>query len=133
MKREKLTELLRAAAETAGYAFYSGPQHRMNGRIRNYPAAWLRLPELKSQSGRKEGEITYRTTLHLLALPSSVEKEEVWNRLESDALTIAGIIAAADAVCRVDNISCTPAECSLTAHGECSATLVCDVTLWYCN
>jgi hypothetical protein len=131
MKKEKLTDVLRAAATSAGYAFHTGLAHRMNGSVRVYPAVWLEQPVLKSIAGRTEGEATYRTTIHVMSLPSATGKEAVWARLEQDALAIVRSATADDAVCRTGSISCTPAEGSLTVHGECSVTLMCDITLWY--
>ncbi len=131
MKREELTEVLCAAASHAGYTFHTGAAHRMNGTIRVYPAAWLEPPVLKSSEGRREGDVTYRVSLHLMALPSSADRESLWTGLEEDALSIARAAASNPAVRQVSNISCTPAGQSLTAHGEVSVTLACDVTMWY--
>ena len=131
MKREELTDLLSAAAIGAGYTFHTGAAHRMNGTLRVYPAAWLEPPVLKSAEGRTEGDLTYRVTLHMMALPSSAAKEALWTGLEEDALAVAKAAAANPAVRQVSGIGCTPGEQSLTAHGEVSVTLTCDITMWY--
>lgn len=103
----------------------------MNGSVRVYPAAWLEPPLLKSAEGRTEGDLTYRVTLHMMALPSLSAGEALWSGLEEDALSVARAAAANPAVRRVSNVSCTPAGQSLTAHGEVSVTLQCDITMWY--
>lgn len=131
MKKEELTDILRAAATAAGYVFHTGAAHRMNGSVRVYPAAWLEPPALSSAEGRTEGDVTYRVTLHMMALPASADREALWDELVEDALALARAAAADRAVCKVSKISCTPSEQSLTAHGEVSVTLVCDITMWY--
>ncbi len=131
MKREELTAVIRTAATDAGYAFHTGAAHRMNGTIRVYPAAWLEPPVLKSAEGRAEGDLTYRVTMHLMALPSSAEKGTLWTWLEEDALAVMRAAAVNPSVRQVANIFCEPAEQSLTAHGEVSMTLVCDITMWF--
>ncbi len=131
MKKEELTDILRAAATGAGYAFHTGAAHRMNGAIRVYPAAWLEPPVLKSAEGRMEGDLTYRVTLHMMALPASADKEALWTKLEEDALAVARAIASNPAVSRIADISYAPAEQSLTAHGEVSIALACDIAMWY--
>ncbi len=131
MKREELTDVLRTAAADAGYAFHTGAAHRMNGSVRIYPAAWLEPLVLKSAKGRTEGDLTYRVTLHMMALPASAEREALWTGLEEDALAIARAAASNPAVRQAANIACTPAEQSLTTHGEVSVTLACDITMWY--
>lgn len=137
MKRETLIELVRAAAVRLGYAFHTGEEHTVGGSVRAYPAAWLVPPEVKEHTGRREGETTFRVTLHLMALPAGAEQvggeggETVWQALECDALAVAREIAESDAVCAVSNVRCIPARGSLTAHGESSVSLVCDMKLWY--
>lgn len=116
----------------SGYAFHTGPAHRINGEVRVYPAAWLEPPVLSSSEGRTEGDITYRTTLHLMALPATVEeRESLWTALEADAIAVSRRLMADSRVCEVSKISCIPAAQSLTAHGEVSVTLACDVKMWY--
>lgn len=62
---------------------------------------------------------------------AAATKETLWAQLETAALGMARAVAADPAVQQIENISCIPAEGSLTAHGEISATLTCDITLWY--
>ncbi len=131
MKREKLVEMVEAAARAEGYAFHTGEAQNLNGTVRVWPAAWLTPPVVKSRTGRTEGEVTYRIVLHLMALPSSPEHKTLWEKLERDALTIAGSIACRGEVCAVGGISVTPARGSLTAGGEVSVTLTAEITMWY--
>jgi hypothetical protein len=132
MKREELIELVRAAATGRGYAFHTGEEHTMGGSVRAWPAAWLVPPAVKEHTGRREGETTFRTTLHLMAIPrEDAEAETLWQGLEGDALSIATLIAESPAVCSVTNIRCTTARQSLTSHGETSVALTCDVTMWF--
>ena len=132
MKREELTGLVRTAAAGRGYAFHTGEEHEINGSVRVYPAAWLAPPAVVGHTGRREGETTFRVTLHLMALPQrDAEAEILWQALEKDALSIAIQIAESHAVCSVTNVSCTPARQSLTAHGETSVALSCDVVMWF--
>jgi hypothetical protein len=132
MKREQLTQLVKTAAETRDYAFHTGDEHLINSTLRTYPAAWLCPPVVKSKSGRTEGEVTWRVTLHLLTLPTgAATAENTWQELEKDALSLAADIALSPAVCSVSNVDCTPARGSLTVHGETSVALALDVTMWY--
>jgi hypothetical protein len=132
MKREELIELVRAAAAGHGYAFHTGEEHTVGGSVRVYPAAWLAPPAVVEHTGRREGETTFRTTLHLMAIPrGDAETETLWQGLERDALSMATLIAESPAVCSVANIRCTPARQSLTPHGETSVALSCDITIWY--
>ncbi len=132
MKREELTELVRAAAADLGYAFHTGQEHTMSGTVRVYPAAWLAPPAVRSHTGRGEGETTWRMTLHLMTLPTGGSTADaLWNRLEGDALSIAARLASSPAVCAVSNVGCVPARQSLTPHGETSVALTCDVAMWW--
>ncbi len=143
MKREELIGLLATAATARGYAFHTGEMHLAGGTVRIYPAAWLAPAAVRSHTGRREGETTFRVTLHLMAMPAgetsssagtspeSAATEPVWQRLEGDALGIASEIASSPAVCSVENVRCDPARQSLTVHGETSIALTLDVTMWY--
>jgi hypothetical protein len=131
MKREQLTALVASAASALGYAFHTGETHLASSTVRVYPAVWLSPLALRSRSGRSEGETTWRLTLHLMALPTEPQVEALWQTLEDDACRIARTLAASGAVCAVENISCAPAQRSLTTHGEISLALTCDVTMWY--
>jgi hypothetical protein len=134
MKREELIRLIRAAATEQGYAFHTGEEHLIGGSVRVYPAAWLAPPDIRDHTGRREGETTFRIVLHLMTLPTGgAEAETVWQTLEKDALSVATALASSPAVCSVSDIRCTPARQSLTAHGEISVALSCDVTIWYFN
>jgi hypothetical protein len=132
MTRERLIELIHAAVAAAGFAFHTGEQHLIGGTVRVYPAVWLTPPELRAHTGRREGETTWRVALHMMALPSSaIPSETMWQRLEAVALSVATTLADSPAVCSVQGVKCTPADRSLTTHGDTSVTLTCDVTLWY--
>jgi hypothetical protein len=134
MKRAQLTQLLGDAAMAAGLAFHTGEEHTLNGTVRVFPAAWLNPPVVRARSGRDEGEITLRITLHLMALPGAAtggDFEAQWAALETEAMAIATAVASSPAVCGVAGVGCTPARGSLTAHGELSVTLTADVTMWY--
>lgn len=132
MKRNELTEALRAASGAEGYAFHTGPARLINGEVRIYPAVWLEPPAILSAAGRCEGDIAYRITAHLMTLPAKAdERETLWAKLERDALAIARRLTADACIRDVSGISSTPAARSLTVHGEVSVTIKCDVTVWY--
>lgn len=132
MKRIQLTEALHRVSVASGYAFHTGPAHLLNGEVRLYPAVWLEPLMLASVHGRTEGDINYRITTHLMALPGEAdEREPLWAKLERDALELARNLAADSCVRDVTAVKCTPAVRSLTVHGEVSVTLSCDVTIWY--
>lgn len=132
MKRGVLVRLVEDAVATAGYAFHTGEVHTAGGTVRRYPAAWLAPPVLKGLTGRGEGEQTWRVALHLMALPeATTSAEEVWRGLEADAAAIARAIAVSNEVCSVGAVGGEPRRQSITAHGEASVTLTCDVTIWY--
>ncbi len=132
MKRDRLAELVADAAAAAGYAFHTGEQHLIDSSVRLYPVAWLTPPEVRAHTGRHEGETTWRLTLHLMALPAGgALTETVWRGLERDALEMVASVAMSPEVCAVDNVRCTPAERSLTLHGETSLAISCDITMWY--
>ena len=145
MKRQSLTTLTQQVAAANGYAFHSGPAHEIGATVRAYPAAWLEPPTVKKSTGRAEGEITYRTTLHLMTLPTATLSDlslsttpvdqdpntDPWAALETHAMSVAGQLASQNEVCAVTNLSITPARHSMSAHGEISVTMECDITLWF--
>ena len=122
-----------------GYDFHTGEEHKMNGTLRKYPAAWLLPPTTKSKTGRVEGEIVYHITLHLATLPSpastaaenSLNIETLWTLLERDVAMICAAIAEEADVCALSNVSYTPACGSLTSHGEVALTVEADISIWY--
>ncbi len=103
----------------------------LSSTVRRYPAVWLAPPETKKTTGRTEGETTYRLTLHLMTMPANGLNDEHWAEMERCALGMAAEIASQPEVCSIANVACTPARQSLTAHGESSLTLQCDITVWY--
>jgi hypothetical protein len=132
MKREILTSLVAAAARTLGYTFRTGEDHTATATVREYPAAWLSPPVVADRTGRREGITTWRVALHLMALPEAgTGIEGVWQALEADALAVARTLAEVGEVCSVAKVECAPHRQGLTAHGEASVTLSCDVSLWY--
>ncbi len=132
MKRDRLAELVAQAATDAGYTFHTGQEHLINSSVRLYPAAWLIPPQVRSHTGRGEGETSWRLMLHLMTLPTlGAIAETVWRTLERDALELVASVAMSPEVCAIENVSCTPAERSLTLHGEISLVLTCDITMWY--
>jgi len=129
-----LTGLVAAAATAAGYAFHTGEEHTAGATVREYPAAWLAPPALTGRTGRGEGDETWTLALHLMALPdAATATEDVWRALEADAAAIVRTLADAPEVCSVERVGCKPRRQALTAHGECSITLGCEVTIWYYN
>lgn len=132
MKKNELIGAFRQAAMASGYAFATGQPHRINGEVRVYPAAWLEPAVLKSAEGRTEGCVVYRAVMHLMELPSQAgQQESLQAALEADALAIVRSVGADENVCEVSAVSCTPGAQSLTAHGEVSVTLSCDVCMWF--
>lgn len=132
MRRDVLTRLVSTAATAAGYAFHTGEEHTAGATVRDYPAAWLAPPTLTGRTGRGEGDETWTLALHLMALPEGVTAaEDAWRALEADAAGIVRALADAPEVCAVGEVSCKPRRQALTAHGECSVTLGCEVTIWY--
>lgn len=131
MRREELIEIVHRAVAAEGYAFHTGEVHTVGGIVRVWPAAWLSPPAMQKIDGRREGEATWRVTLHFMALPAGSSAESLWSTLERDALSVAGGIAADEAVCAIANVSCTPARGSLTPQGEVSVALQADITLWF--
>ena len=134
MTRDLLVEIVAQVATAYGYNFHTGEEHLINSSVRNYPAAWLTPPVVCARTGRREGEITWRLTLHFMALPDAgVPAENTWRGLERDAIETVKGVAEFPEVCAVENVRCTPADRSLTVHGERSVALTCDVTMWYIN
>jgi hypothetical protein len=131
MNREEFTEIFRETALAVGYEFHMGPTHRVGGEVRAYPAVWLEPLVMKSCEGRTEGSVTYRATLHLMTLPTMVGADSLWHGLEADAITIKCGVEQDSRVSEVSLVSCAPASQTLTAHGEISVTLTCNVTMWY--
>jgi hypothetical protein len=131
MNRNELTDITREAALAVGYSFYTGQTHRTNSEVRAYPAVWLEPLVMKARVGRNEGHITYRATLHFMALPTSQGNETVWEQLEADAIALCRAIEQDERVSAVSVVSCTPSKGTLTANGEVSIGIVCDVKMWY--
>lgn len=131
MKRDELTDIFREAALAVGYAFYTGPTHRAGGEVRTYPAAWLDPPIMRSCNGRAEGQVTYHVTLHLMVLATMVGNESQWEGLETDTMSLKRAVEQNVQVSKVSAVASAPTAGSLTAHGEVSVTLTCDVTMWY--
>ncbi|MDR0907570.1 MAG: hypothetical protein LBM63_03035 [Rikenellaceae bacterium] len=131
MKRSELTEIFRETATAVGYAFHTGATHKAGGEVRAYPAVWLEPPVMKSCDGRNEGTVTYRATLHLVTLATMVGAESLREGLETDAMTLKRAVEQDARVSEVTAVACAPATQTLTAHGDVSMTLTCDVKMWY--
>ncbi|MDR2912058.1 MAG: hypothetical protein LBV38_01970 [Alistipes sp.] len=127
---KKLTAIVHQAVTARGYSFHTGEERLANGTVRLYPAAWLLPPEVRRKTGRREGEVTWRLTLHLMSLPDT-QPSSTWQSIEDDALKVATALSDSPEVCSVSAIRCTSSRGSLTVHGETSVTLTCDVTTWY--
>lgn len=126
MLREKLYAAIGRAVRERGYTFYSGFEHSMNGTLSKFPAAWLSPLEVTEVEGREEGYVTYLATVSLMNLiskASAAQKEIYWDRMEEEAGAIAHMTGNDPAVCDVMNIKMSPAEYSLSKHGEISMRL----------
>lgn len=136
MTRKTLAQAIKEAALKLEYCFYSGFDYRMNETIIAYPAVWLSPPSIVAVEGRNEGKIRYRVALKLMKLAkksSTQQKEEAWSQLEHDALEMCRAIACRREIASVKITECTPAEFSLTNHGELSMALRFDVEIPFCN
>lgn len=123
MFRQQLSAALETAVREAGYAFYRGFEYRLNEKPLRFPAAWCAPPKMIRIDGRREGEATYRVTLHLMEKNLRYDetlKEQAWDRMERDALRIIRRAESCDEMFCAENIALTPAEFSLTVHGELS-------------
>ena len=132
MLRNQLYAAVKNAAENLGYAFYEGFGYRMNEKSINFPAAWWAPPKIRSVHGRNEGFVIYRVELVLMAANRKYDeaaKNQIWDQLEEHALKIYSEIIDDQGVFCTDNITLTPAECSLTRQGELSLKAEFDVKM----
>lgn len=130
MFRERLSAALETAVRKTGYAFYRGFEYRLNEKPLRFPAVWCVPPKMIRIDGREEGEATYRVTLHLMEKNLRYDetlKERAWDRMEQDALRIIRRTEPCDGIFCAENIVLTPAEFSLTVHGELSIKAEFDV------
>ncbi len=130
MFRERLSAALEAAVRKTGYAFYRGFEYRLNEKPLRFPAVWCVPPKMIRIDGREEGEATSRVTLHLMEKNLRYDetlKERAWDRMEQDALRIIRRTEPCDGIFCAENIVLTPAEFSLTVHGELSIKAEFDV------
>ena len=135
MKRTQLISALRSAIEQVGYNFYSGFDYTISRTVKAYPAGWLNPVRITTVKGREQGRIVYQITLRLMELAprDATSHDEIWGVQESDALEIARLLAEADVVTDVADVKCTPAQFSLTNHGELSMTLDMNVGVLLCE
>ena len=130
MFRTRLSAALEKAARKTGYAFYRGFEYRLNEKPLRFPSVWCAPPKMIRIDGRMEGEATYRVTMHLMEKNLRYDetfKERIWDRMEQDALRIIRLTEPCDGIFCAENIALTPAEFSLTVHGELSLKAEFDV------
>lgn len=116
-------QLIQQEASQCGYDFRNGFPYRLTRSDMRFPALWMEPPVLTLVNGRKEGLITYHITLHLLVSGkkySESEKESQWEKLEKQVLEWTQNLINQPEVFSIENISCTPAEFTLTNQREIS-------------
>lgn len=132
MLRNQLSAAVRNAVEKLGYTFFEGFGYRMNEKNINFPAAWWCPPKIRSVRGRNEGIVVYRVELILMSANKKydeVAKNQLWDEMEEHALKIYSDIVDEQGVFCTDNITLTPAECSLTRQSELSLKAEFDVKM----
>lgn len=132
MLRNQLSAAVKKVAEKLGYAFYEGFGYRMNEKSIHFPAAWWCPPKIRSVRGRNEGLIVYRVELILMEANrkyNEAEKNQIWDQLEEHALKICTEMIDEQGVFCTENISLSPAECSLTRQSELSLKAEFDVKM----
>lgn len=135
MTSKTITQALREAAAGIGYSFCSGFDYRMQETIKAYPCLWLSPPKITAVKGRSEGRIRYRAAMHLMKLSGKAggaQREEICSALEEDALAVYRSLAQ-DGRISAWLVECSPAEFSLTNHGEISVSLKMDIDVPFCN
>ncbi len=136
MTRKALAHALGEIAHGMEYCFYSGFSHRIGETIVAYPAMWLTPPEVTAVEGRAQGRVRYRVALQLMQLARKAtpeQKEEILCALEEGALEVCRALESRCEVVSASLVGCTPAEFSLTNHGEISMTLKMDVEMPFCR
>ena len=124
MLRNQLSAAVKNAAENLGYAFYEGFGYRMNEKSINFPAAWWAPPKIRCVICRVE-----RVLMAANRKYDEAAKNQIWDQLEEHALKIYSEIIDDQGVFCTDNITLTPAECSLTRQGELSLKAEFDVKM----
>lgn len=136
MIREKLTTIIKEALKSQKYGLYTGFEYRIPSEKVIFPACWMPPMQLVRVDGRHEGKRTYKITLHLMKLnkkASEAEKERAWSTMEEEALEIIHHIGPQGEVYCIDKIEATPAEFSLSPHGEISLKVEFEVQVAFCN
>ena len=134
--RNKITMLVRDAALSAGYTFFNGFPYRISQTRMEFPAVWLAPVQLVGLNGREQGTATYKVSLYLIEPnggKDELQKEELWARMEVDAIGMVHALADVPAVFGVRNVQCIPGEFSLTSYGELSMNATMEVEILFCN
>ncbi len=123
MFRTEILGLFREAASEAGLHFQHGFPYRMSRANLPLPALWLEPLVLREIEGRDEGTLCYRLSMYLMCADrkyDEAQKEEQWGALERTALEMIRAIVLKKTLLQISNVSCTPAEFTLTNRGELS-------------
>ncbi len=134
--RNKLITLVKEAARNESYAFFSGFPYKIPQTAMEHPALWLTPPQLSELNGRQRGSTVYKLSAYIVEPDGGrdeQQKEEVWAKMERDAISIARRVADSPAVFGVRKVQCTPGEYTLTSYGELSMNLSMEVEILFCN
>lgn len=121
--RQKLMTAIKKAFLKTGYSLLQGFIPLNGNNTVQLPALWLSPLRLAGKSGRTEGVMVYRVTLHLLSSAQALTqemKEQKWTEFES--LTTESITALFDdtdiEIVGLSEMQIIPTELNLTQSGE---------------
>jgi hypothetical protein len=133
MNRNYLIAAVRRAAEGLGYAFFSGPDPVLAGRVNSFPAVWLSPPRLTERRGKSECRSNYKANIYFLTENiGPAQQDELWGILQRDAESMADTLEAEEHIQRVYNVKCTPNKLPLTKNGEAGLAAEFDIEMFYC-
>lgn len=136
MTRESLVSTVKTVLEGLLYAPYCGFECRANELIRIMPAALIEPVSLLAVHGVDEGERTYCLKINLMKISrrdSSDAKEALWSGMQSDAERLCRTLVDQNWVRSVKNLSCKPAEFTLTNKGGLSMCVEMEIVTLFSN
>ena len=134
MKCAHLRRALETLSHQAGYTLYSGAERQLSGTIKEYPAAWLNTPKLRSIEGRLHGRVSYDVTMHLMHLAKRETNSETTTRLDEMEIQMEKIfseLSLYDHIVVIEGLEIKSNQVSLSNHGEISQTATAKVILTF--
>lgn len=136
MIRNDLISLIKQTIRAKKYGAYTGFEYRIPSEKMIFPACWIAPLQLTKLDGRYDGKRTYKVVLYLMQINKKANeetKEAIWEEMEEHIVEIVNTLIKEKPIFYIENLVATPAEFSLTPHGEISLKVEFDVQVAFCH